>query len=77
MQIKELLPCGNLLATATGLTAYMVDGTETAICFNGAVYVSAKKSLASKLNIMHCCNIFIVFIYLVFTAYPWCNGNYE
>lgn len=70
MQIKELLPCGNLLATATGLSGYMVDGTETAICFNGAVYVSAKTSQASKLNTLHFCNVIIVFIYLVFTAYP-------
>lgn len=62
------MACG-LTNALTPSVSYIVDPTETAICFNGSVYVPAKKSLASRPKTTQLYNIMIVFMCLVSSAY--------
>lgn len=64
MSIKDTLACGNALNPSQ--TTYIVDATQTAICLDGAVYVEAKKSLASRLRTSH---VIIAFMFFISATY--------
>lgn len=69
MNVKDTMACGLSNGLTLSQTSYIVDATQTAICLDGAVYVQAKKSLASKLKTTHLFNIVIVLMFFISSAY--------